>query len=381
MTPRGASSFTTRRVLDLMGAWSSRAAPRTKPRRLLVTSSGGLGDGVLLSSAVQHLQAADSTIAIGILAWFGARRALAALPRVYVHREYGLPRRTAVGWAIIRELRACHYDTVLATDHTALSIAVLLRLAGIPRRIGFAPIGAASQARLYTDVINLDESESQWSLLLKLARLAEPKLGSELEVTPLPITARIDEEIEQWWRTKIPPESRPVAAIHLGAGAAYRRWPVARFVEVAERLRKLSPAMMVLLTGRNEERELIEEFSRNYGGGAIDISRFRSLQEAAAILRRCDLLISNDSGIMHLGAAMGAPTVGLFGPSAPRQWAPRGPRVSYVYARGIPCSPCMRVYRGPAPSACANPIQQQCFLAISADDVLQAVKRMSERWR
>jgi ADP-heptose:LPS heptosyltransferase len=139
--------------------------------------------------------------------------------------------------------------------------------------------------------------------------------------------------------------------------------------------------MTVLLTGRGEESGLIGEFSRSYAGRSIDVSGFESVSEIAAILRRCDLVISNDSGIMHLGAAMGAPTVGLFGPSTPQQWAPRGPRASFVCARGIPCSPCMRVYRGPAPTACANPIQLQCLLAIDVDEVLQAVQRVTARWR
>ncbi len=138
--------------------------------------------------------------------------------------------------------------------------------------------------------------------------------------------------------------------------------------------------MTILLTGRGEEREIIEEFSQSYSGYSIDVAGFTSISEVAAMLQRCDLLVANDCGIMHLGAAMGTPTVGLFGPNTPIQWAPRGPRVSFVYPHDIRCSPCIRNYRGPAPSSCANPVQQQCLLAISVDEVLKAARQVTEQW-
>ena len=94
------------------------------------------------------------------------------------------------------------------------------------------------------------------------------------------------------------------------------------------------------------------------------------------MLRRCGLLVSNDTGIMHLGAAIGVPTVGLFGPNTPRHWAPIGPRATYVYDTAAPCSPCINNYINRMPSVCVNAEKSRCMKDISVASVLTAVTRV-----
>jgi ADP-heptose:LPS heptosyltransferase len=156
----------------------------------------------------------------------------------------------------------------------------------------------------------------------------------------------------------------------------FRRWQIERFVRLAEELRGRIPRLRVLLTGTETEKELIERFAREYSGQCIDASSLCSIERTIGVLGRCDLLVSNDTGIMHLGAAMGLPTVGLFGPNTPRHWAPIGPRSTYVYDTDVPCSPCIDNYRNRLPTACANAVKSRCMYDISVDSVLAAVTRV-----
>jgi ADP-heptose:LPS heptosyltransferase len=113
-----------------------------------------------------------------------------------------------------------------------------------------------------------------------------------------------------------------------------------------------------------------------YSGRAIDASEPGSLMRTAALLKRCNLLVSNDTGIMHLGAALGIPAVGLFGPNSPRYWAPLGPRATYVYDTKAPCSPCLNLYTDRWPLECSHPEKGRCMLDITVDSVMMAAKRV-----
>jgi lipopolysaccharide heptosyltransferase II len=90
--------------------------------------------------------------------------------------------------------------------------------------------------------------------------------------------------------------------------------------------------------------------------------------------------VSNDTGIMHLGAAIGVPTVGLFGPNTPRHWAPIGRRATYVYDTTVSCSPCIDNYRNRLPLACTNIVKSRCMYDISVASVLAAIKQVTDDW-
>jgi heptosyltransferase-2 len=159
--------------------------------------------------------------------------------------------------------------------------------------------------------------------------------------------------------------------------SSFRSWTVFRFLALAERLRARCPVLSIILTGCGKERRLAEEFATGYSGTAVIACDLGPLERTAALLRRCDLLVSNDTGVMHLGAAMGTPTVGLFGPNTPRHWQPTGPRATYVYATKEICSPCIDNYHGAAPSKCVNQQQGRCMLDIEVDAVLDAIERVA----
>ena len=120
----------------------------------------------------------------------------------------------------------------------------------------------------------------------------------------------------------------------------------------------------------------MDAFLSRYGGRALDATAIGSLERTAAVLAACYLLVSNDTGVMHLGAAMGTPTVGIFGPDSPGRYAPVGPRTAAVAASGVPCSPCSNIYRLLVPPNCANPDQLRCLREVAAEDVFAAARRI-----
>ena len=213
-----------------------------------------------------------------------------------------------------------------------------------------------------------------WSCFLQIGRLLDPTLPEKLQTVPLPCSSEARERRDQWWGANFGDHAGPVVALHLGVGpsAQYRRWPVERFAELATRL--LQKNFAVLLTGAKSEQRLNSAFKNTFRGKSVEASELGTLEYTAALLQRCDLLVSNDTGVMHLAAAMGTPTVGLFGASNPIWWAPVGPHATYLYKTRQPCSPCINSYPRQIPQSCTASIDGACMRDISVEDVLEAVR-------
>jgi ADP-heptose:LPS heptosyltransferase len=177
----------------------------------------------------------------------------------------------------------------------------------------------------------------------------------------------------------VPNPATTLVAFHMGSAVrrAYRRWPLEYFIELGDQLRLLVPNLTVVLTGQEFEQPLISGFMAKYSGSAIDATSIGSVEKTAALLAECALLVSNDTGVMHLGAAMGTPTVGIFGPESPSRWAPAGLRSTAICASGVTCSPCANTYRLQDPRDCTNPDRLRCLREVSVDMVLDAVKEVA----
>jgi heptosyltransferase III len=139
---------------------------------------------------------------------------------------------------------------------------------------------------------------------------------------------------EEFW-DRYALEEKAVLVLAPGSGAREKNWPAAHFAAVARWWRgRTSGAVIVLLGPAEQERGGLDAL-------AVDFISARNLNlaQVAALLCRGDLYFGNDSGITQLAAAVGAPTIALFGPSDARRWAPRGPIVR-VLSLDIACSPC-----------------------------------------
>ncbi|MCK5733474.1 MAG: glycosyltransferase family 9 protein [Candidatus Latescibacteria bacterium] len=141
----------------------------------------------------------------------------------------------------------------------------------------------------------------------------------------------------RFWSTHNLRLDQRVLALHPGSGSPSKCWPPERFARIADWAIESFSAAVLLIAGPADEEARHQTLSRMKGTPVL-ASDF-SLPRLAALLEQCTAFLGNDSGITHLAAAVGTPTVALFGPTNPRIWGPRGGHVKILHHE-TPCSPC-----------------------------------------
>ena len=158
----------------------------------------------------------------------------------------------------------------------------------------------------------------------------------------------------------------PVLVMAPGSGAVEKNWPMSGFRQVAQWWRREKHGKVLALIGPVEVER----------GGGEDLEsetlsiRDLTLAQCAALLSRCQLYLGNDSGMTHLAAAVGAPTMALFGPSNQTQWSPRGRSVT-VISSSLACSPCTTAVM----KSC---LHRNCLATLSADSVIRQLEQIPE---
>lgn len=155
--------------------------------------------------------------------------------------------------------------------------------------------------------------------------------------------------------------------VHPGARLLSRRWPVDRFIAVSAHL--AAQGWHVAVTGSADEEDLVQRLVENVPG-AVDLSGTTSLGGLAALLTQGRLLICNDTGVSHIAAAVGVPSVVIASGSDVNRWAPLDTRKHHVLHAAMPCRPC-------AHYQC--PIGHGCALAITQEDVVSQAQRLLHR--
>jgi len=161
----------------------------------------------------------------------------------------------------------------------------------------------------------------------------------------------------------------PVVSVFPGSGWPGKCWPAENFAELINKLAGQS-GIFVALGGSPNERELCERVKKMANVPVLNMAGRLSLDESAAMMKRSVLLIGNDSAPIHLAAAIGCPTLSLWGPTFPEKWAPRNGNHEQV-VRGGDCAGC--TYWHPAATCQGSP---PCMNTISVDEVLRAAGKL-----
>jgi lipopolysaccharide heptosyltransferase II len=169
-------------------------------------------------------------------------------------------------------------------------------------------------------------------------------------------------------QSKWPTDGGRWIALQPGARWPNKRWPAENFAELVRLLAKDFPDRRFAILGDVEDQPLGEIISRAAPTRCLDLCGQTSLPEMIEWLRRCELLITNDTGPMHAAAALGKPLVALFGPTEPRRTGPYG-HLESVLRLDLPCSPCLK-------SHCVYEKPNECLKAISPAMVFERVKRI-----
>lgn len=330
--------------------------PVGEPHSILLIRPGGIGDAVHLAPAIQALQKAFPDVVIDVLAErrnAGAFALCSGSRRVYL---YDRPRE-------LLKILCSRYDTVIDTEQWHRLSAVVARLVKSPVKVGYA---TNERARLFTHGVPYSHDDYEVDSFL---HLLEP-LGITEIAAPAGPWLSVPGPARQVVAGLLPDNARrPLVALFPGASIAERRWGTERFRAVAEHC--FGRGVRVVVVGGEGEREAGERIVA--GLDAANLAGRTSLPETAAVLERAAVVISGDSGVLHIAAGLDRPTISLFGAGIAAKWAPRGSR-HIVLTRHLPCSPCTRYgYTPPCP------INARCIKNINPEDVIGAIATLLER--
>lgn len=296
----------------------------------LVVQTAFLGDVVLTTPLLGVLAARHGPV--DVVTTPGAAPLLETHPavrRVIAYDKNGADRGLGALWRLARRLRAERYE-IAYLPHRSLRSAALVRLAGIPRRIGFDN----GWPSLYTEARHHPHAGHAIDRLLALAG----DLPSDTPEAPTLVPTAADREAADRF-LRAHGIAAPFVAVAPGSIWGTKRWPY--YAELAASL--ANRAGVVVIGGSDDEAlgEAIVAAVAAAGGRAASACGEVSLRGAAALMARAVLLVTNDSAPLHLAAAVGTPIVAIFGPTIPAfGFAPRGPRDRVVELAGLACRPC-----------------------------------------
>jgi lipopolysaccharide heptosyltransferase II len=266
---------------------------------------------------------------------------------------------------LAQELRKQKFDVALLLQN-AFDAAWIAWRAGIPERVGYA---RDARSLLLTKKIPVPKRGEipahEQFYYLELLRRAD-------WINSLPgesfVTLDVSEEHRcQAEETLLSAGARPNAIrIAIGAGASYgsaKCWPADRFADFVNRFR-LHADPDVILFGTTSEQKVSEEIAAGINGSSISLVGKTAIAALPALLSRCHLFVGNDSGAMHVAAAVGLPVVAIFGPTDPHGTAPITPRCTIVQEKPY-CSPCFL-------RRC--PIDHRCMMSVRPEAVEAAAR-------
>lgn len=234
-----------------------------------------------------------------------------------------------------RELAANRYDHAYVLPNT-LKSALIPWFAGIPRRTGYR---GEMRYGLLNDVRRLDTGRHPL-MVQRYAALALPA-GATLPDPLAPPALAVDETARLGTLKTFGLSDR--AAVAFCPGAEYgpaKRWPPAHFAELARRL-IAQGASAIWLVGSSKDEPVAAEIARLAGSGCINLCGRTTLDQAVDILASAHTVVTNDSGLMHVAAAVGRPLVAVFGSSSPRFTPPLSSRAAVLQLQ-LPCIPCFK---------------------------------------
>jgi heptosyltransferase II len=330
-------------------------------RRILVVGPSWIGDTVLAQPLFKLLHARHDALALDVLAPPWTLPVIERMPEVRRaaaspagHREL----RPARQWRTARELAREGYDQAIVLPNS-LKSALVPWLARVPVRTGY--LGELRWG-LLNDARRVDETRypqiAQRYAALSLAR-------GETLPDPLPPPAlRVDEAQRGATLARLGLDAdHPAAALCPGAeyGPA-KRWPARHFADLAQRLAGLGFA--VWLVGSRNDAATGAGIARLVPGVVRDLCGHTTLAEAIDVLASARLVVSNDSGLMHVAAALRKPLVALYGSSSPAYTPPLS-RDARILKLDLPCSPC---FKRECPLG-----HFKCMVDLTAERVLSAI--------
>ncbi len=353
-----------------------RTLPRQHPPRLLAVQIAGIGDLVLATPALSALRDRYPDGRIDVVTSPRAVDLLRGHPAVNRIIGFDIERfRDPLSLKQPGTLRSLHrqilpirqnrYDALLSlnnisTQRGAWTLALLFKSLGIPMWVGRDTDERAPYFdRAVKDISRVPVPEAITKL--RVAGL----LGASIE--PRPLSLGLNDLDAAGAKERLNGEGR-FAALQPGANVATKMWPAERFAEAGRYLQERG--FRVVLLGGPGDVETAGQVAKGLEGEPINLCGELSLRETAAMLQQMDLVVTNDTGPMHIAAAVGAPLVAVYGPSNSKRYRPWAPKDRYrLLHHRLTCNPCD--YK-------TCPMDTWCMDLIRVEDVIEQIDSLLE---
>lgn len=241
-----------------------------------------------------------------------------SIDKIIAFEERTIDRSWIRRLAFIAKLRRERIDMAFLF-HRSFTRAALLFLAGIPERIGYADKGRSLLlSKSYPRPEGLCHQVTFFLKLLEQAGIPSNKKYYSLPVCPG----------DKQQANDLVGEAQILVALNPGANRTNKRWPTKHYSHLAQMLLRTNPNLTILITGASSDKTLADEILENIDASldsrAKSLCGKTTLGSLAGVFQRCRIVVSGDSGPLHIAAASGANVIGLFGPTDPLSFAPLG---------------------------------------------------------
>ena len=346
---------------------------------ILIYGYTGIGNMILFTPAIRairkHFPRANITLLVGNNT--GCEEVVRGSGLVDEIIEFNLAKASVMqSLSFVRRMRARRFDLLVSDFHGAHPFLALLTVLGsIPYRVGHStsPGWRNRLDYVYNFKVEMGEDEHEIDRDLRLAYAIGIKEDG-VDRNPLVWIGEEDRAYAyDFLRENDVYDKHLIIGVQLGTGLAQRwkQWNLHRYAELCDKLIEDYSAKIVLLGAPNEV-QLANYVAQRMRYNPIIAAGKTTIKEAAAIIERCRLCVCNDSGLMHVSAAVGTPVVAIYGPTDYHRTHPHG-SAHIAIRKDLPCSPCFRMEGTEKVESCDN---RKCLNLITVEDVLQATKRL-----
>ncbi len=327
--------------------------------RILIVSSTALGDTLWATPAIRAIKEHYPGCYLAILCQKKSCEILKNLPMIDALFSFEEPLFFSF-LPLLFQLRVKKFQAIFVLHATQRLIFPLSALLQAEKMVGFRGKNKGLDA-LFSHLVEdqkIHEIKRRASLL--------HVLGIPCKNTELLYSSLQEEEAaaDLFLKKKKISLKKPLILLHPGATDSFRRWPKKNYIELGNRLVQQLNCHL-LISGGKEEKKLIEQVSANVTGSIV-LDPPLPLRTFAALIKKCDLLITNDTGPLHLAIATKTKTIGIFLPADPNLTGPLQAEHCFVISQPPPCTPCLK-------RKCLHP---SCWEKINVDVVFKKAKNI-----
>jgi len=339
------------------------------PRSILLIQFGDIGDVVLTLPCIRAVRETYPQARIAVAVWDKAAELIEDCPwldQVISVTERSLPLLETLRFQadFFRNLRRLQCD--LAIDfRTGTRGVIMAFFSGASQRIGlYADDGKLWRNRLFTSLWQRDYSLDLHvaDYLLGLCEAFGIRTGQR--IPELVVAGDKQEKIRLLIAGEAIPQDKQIVALQPFSLWGYKEWGKEKYVSLIRWL-VAEYGAAVIVTGSAAEKERAAEIVNSCGAGCYNFAGKTSIAMYAALLQKCQFFIGVDSAGLHIAAAVGTPTVGIFGPSSPVSWAPVG-KQHLIVQKKLPCVPCWQ-------KGCNDSEKSRCLDELTLEEVRELI--------